>query len=256
MRGMFPVMKKELSIFVSSPIFYAALFIFLLLTGYFFYSTVVSYSLISFQASSNPYLIDRLNLSDLFLKPFFADIAIILLLMLPLISMRTYAEEKKSGTIELLFTYPISDFAVLAGKFGATVVILIVMLAGTIPPLVLLAGMAKLEWGLVLSGYTGIVLLGASFLALGIFASSITENQIVAAVISFGLLLLFWVLAWGSRMASPALQEIIGQLSVVGHMESFVEGLIDTRDLIFYFVFCFFWLFMTLRFLHSRFWRG
>ncbi|MDD5206254.1 MAG: ABC transporter permease [Desulfobacterales bacterium] len=256
MRGMFAVLRKELTIFVSSPIFYAALFIFLLLTGYFFYSTVVGYSLVSFQASSNPYLVERLNISDMFLKPFFADIAVILLLMLPLISMRTYAEEKKTGTIELLFTYPISDAAVLAGKFAAAVIILIIMLFGTVPPLLLLASIAKLEWGLVLSGYLGLVLMGASFLALGVFASSITENQIVAAVISFGLLLLFWVLAWGSRLAGPLMQEVIKQISVVGHLESFVEGLVDTRDLIFYLLFSFFWLFLTLRFLHSRFWRG
>jgi ABC-2 type transport system permease protein len=98
--------------------------------------------------------------------------------------------------------------------------------------------------------------MGASFLALGIFASSITENQIVAAVTSFGLLLLFWVLAWGSRLAGPVMQEILKQLTVVGHLESFVEGLIDTRDLVFYLVFSLFWLFLTLRFLHSRFWRG
>ncbi|PKN63690.1 MAG: ABC transporter permease [Deltaproteobacteria bacterium HGW-Deltaproteobacteria-15] len=256
MRGMLAVLRKELTIFVSSPIFYAALFIFLLLTGYFFYSTVVGYSLISLQASSNPYLVERLNISDMFLKPFFADIAIILLLMLPLISMRTYAEEKKTGTIELLFTYPISDAAVLAGKFAAAVIILIIMLAGTVPSLLLLASIAKLEWGLVLSGYLGLMLMGASFLALGVFASSITENQIVAAVISFGLLLLFWVLGWGSRLAGPLMQEVIKQISVVDHLESFVEGLVDTRDLIFYLLFSFFWLFLTLRFLHSRFWRG
>ncbi|MBN1102479.1 MAG: ABC transporter permease subunit [Deltaproteobacteria bacterium] len=256
MRGVFAVIRKELAIAILSPVFYAAMFMFLLLSGYFFYSTAVSYSLFCLQASSNPFLAERLNVTDLVLKPFFADLAIILLLMLPLITMRLYSEEKKSGTIELLFTYPLSDLAVLAGKFIAAVLVLLVLLGGTIPHLIILGTLVRLEWGVVISGYLGIALMGTGFLALGIFMSSLTENQIVAAVLSFGLLLLFWPFGWGARLAAPPLQEIVGHMSVVAHLESFVEGLIDTRDVVFYLLFCFFWLFLTLRFLNSRFWRG
>jgi len=256
MRGIMAVFKKEITITFSSPIFYAATFIFMVVSGYFFYTNAMIYTIRSFQAGQNPFLAERLNLSDFVVKPFFGDMAIVLLLMLPLITMRAYAEEKKMGTIELLFTYPISDGAVLAGKFAASMFTLLTMLAGTLLPLILLETFAHLDWGLILSGYLGILLLGASFIALGLFTSSLTENQIIAAVLSFGAFLLFWIIGWAKSFAGPPLGSILEHLSIVVHLDSFVRGLIDSRDLVFYLVFIFFWLFVTLRFLNTRFWRG
>jgi len=256
MRGILAVFKKEIIITFSSPIFYAATFIFLVVSGYFFYTNAIIYTIRSFQAGQNPFLAQSLNLSDFVVKPFFGDIAIVLLLMLPLLTMRSYAEEKKMGTIELLFTYPISDQAVLAGKFAASVFTLLIMLVGTLLPLILLETFAHLDWGLIACGYIGILLLGASFIALGIFTSSLTENQIIAAVLSFGVFLLFWVIGWAKSFAGPTLGPILEHLSIVVHLDGFVKGLIDSRDLVFYLVFIFFWLFVTLRFLNTRFWRG
>ena len=256
MRGILAVFKKEIIITFSSPIFYAATFIFLVVSGYFFYTNAIMYTIRSFQAGQNPFLAQSLNLSDFVVKPFFGDIAIVLLLMLPLLTMRSYAEEKKMGTIELLFTYPISDQAVLAGKFAASVFTLLIMLVGTLLPLILLETFAHLDWGLIACGYIGILLLGASFIALGIFTSSLTENQIIAAVLSFGVFLLFWVIGWAKSFAGPTLGPILEHLSIVVHLDGFVKGLIDSRDLVFYLVFIFFWLFVTLRFLNTRFWRG
>jgi ABC-2 type transport system permease protein len=256
MRGIMAVFKKEITIAFSSPIFYAATFIFMVVSGYFFYTNAMIYTIRSFQAGQNPFLAERLNLSDFVVKPFFGDMAIVLLLMLPLITMRSYAEEKKMGTIELLFTYPISDGAVLAGKFAASMFTLLTMLVGTLLPLILLETFAHLDWGLILSGYLGILLLGASFIALGIFTSSLTENQIIAAVLSFGAFLLFWIIGWAKSFAGPTLGSILEHISIVVHLDSFVRGLIDSRDLVFYLVFIFFWLFVTLRFLNTRFWRG
>ncbi len=256
MRGIMAVFKKEITITFSSPIFYAATFIFMVVSGYFFYTNAMIYTIRSFQAGQNPFLAERLNLSDFVVKPFFGDMAIVLLLMLPLITMRSYAEEKKMGTIELLFTYPISDGAVLAGKFAASMFTLLTMLVGTLLPLILLETFAHLDWGLILSGYLGILLLGASFIALGIFTSSLTENQIIAAVLSFGAFLLFWIIGWAKSFAGPTLGSILEHISIVVHLDSFVRGLIDSRDLVFYLAFIFFWLFVTLRFLNTRFWRG
>ena len=256
MRGIMAVFKKEITITFSSPIFYAATFIFMVVSGYFFYTNAMIYTIRSFQAGQNPFLAERLNLSDFVVKPFFGDIAIVLLLMLPLITMRAYAEEKKMGTIELLFTYPISDGAVLAGKFAASMFTLLTMLVGTLLPLILLETFAHLDWGLILSGYLGILLLGASFIALGLFTSSLTENQIIAAVLSFGAFLLFWIIGWAKSFAGPPLGPILEHISIVVHLDSFVRGLVDSRDLAFYLVFIFFWLFVTLRFLNTRFWRG
>jgi ABC-2 type transport system permease protein len=216
----------------------------------------VNFSRLSFQASQNPYLSGMLNLTDIVIKPFFSDLAIILLLMLPLITMRLYSEEKKAGTIELLFTYPVSDASVLTGKFCATMLVLISMLACTVPYMIMLEVIADLEWGIVVSGYVGVVFMGAAFIALGVFTSSLTENQIVAAVISFGALLLFWAVGWAKMVAGPVLGSVLEHLSIISHLDPFTKGLIDTRDVVFYLVFIFFWLFLTLRFLSSRFWRG
>ena len=256
MKGIIAIFKKELSVTFSSPVFFAATFIFLVVSGYFFYTNAALFTLYSFQARANPFLAERLNLSEMVLRPFFGQLSIILLLMLPLITMRTYAEEKKLGTIELLFTYPISDLAALAGKYLACVFILLTMLLGTIPSVLVLESLSHLDWGGILSGYVGIVLMGASFIALGIFTSSLTENQMVAAVLSFGALLLFWLIGWAKVIAGPALGPVLEQLSIVVHLDGFVKGLIDTRDVVFYLIFIFFWLFLTLRFLNSRFWRG
>ena len=195
-------------------------------------------------------------MSDMVIIPLFGDLSTILLLMLPLITMRLYAEEKKVGTVELLFTYPISDLSVLMGKFFATMLVLLTMLAGTIPYLIILEVFGTLEWGVVISGYLGMILLGGSFVALGIFTSSLTENQIVAAVLSFGALLLFWVMGWTTNISGPFLAAVLDYISIVRHLDPFTIGLIDTRGIIFYVSFMFFWLFLTLRFLNSRYWRG
>jgi ABC-2 type transport system permease protein len=256
MRQIVAVLKKELSITFASPIFYAATFVFLAVSGYFFWSNTAFFAYRSLQAARNPYLSEGLNLSDMVVKPFFGDIPVILLLMIPLITMRLYAEEKKTGTAELLFTYPISDLAALTGKFCATVLVLITMLACTIPYLIILEFFGTLEWGVIVCGYLGLTLLGAGFISLGVFTSSLTENQIVAAVFSFGALLLFWVFGWAKAIAGPDIGGVLEHISIIGHFSSFVTGLIDTRDVVFYLLFIFFWLFLTLRFLNTRYWRG
>jgi ABC-2 type transport system permease protein len=256
MRGIAGVFRKEMAVTFTSPIFYATGFIFLLVSGYFFYSNTAYFSLLSFQAAQNPFLSESLNLSHMVIRPFFGDLSIILLLILPLLTMRLYAEEKRSGTIELLFTYPVSDASVLAGKFTATLAVLLALLAGTLPNMLILEGITDLEWGLVLSGYLGVFLMGAGFIALGAFVSSLTENQIVAAVVSFGALLILWAVGWAKSLVGPGLGAVLGHVALIGHLENFTQGLIDTRSVVFYLLFMMFWLFLTLRFLNSRFWRG
>jgi ABC-2 type transport system permease protein len=256
MRQILAVLKKEITIIFSSPIFYTATFIFIVLSGYFFYSNTAYFSMISIQASRNPFIAQQLNMSDAVVKPFFGDLSIVFLLMLPLITMRLYAEEKKSGTIELLFTYPISDAAALTGKFLATMVVVLAMLACTIPCMIIVEVFGTLEWGLVISGYLGIILMTGGFTALGVFTSSVTENQIVAAVLSFGALLLLWVLGWAKAIAGPVTGAVLEYISIVKHVDSFTIGLVDSRDVVFYLLFIGFWLFLTHRFLNSRYWRG
>ena len=256
MKGVFVVYRKELYRLFASPIFYVVAFIFLALAGYFFYSAVAFYSLLSFQASRDPFLSERLNLSDMVLEPFFGSISIILLLMVPLITMRLFAEEKKTGTSELLFTYPISDWGALLGKFSAAVSLLVLLLAATLPAMILLEILSDPPWPSIIGGYLGLFLMSSAFVSIGILASSLTENQIIAAAISFGALLLLWIIGWAESLVGPTLGSIINYLSLLAHFDNFSKGILDSRDVLFYMLFIVLSLFATLRVLESRHWRG
>ena len=256
MNGFVSVYRKELYSLFASPIFYAVAFTFLVLAGYFFYSAMAYFNLISFQASQDPMMADQLNITEVVMRPFFLDISIVLLLMAPLLTMRLYAEERKSGTLELLFTYPITDRATLLAKFGAVLTILAVLLSGTLPSILLLYFLANPNWAAVFCGYLGVFLLGGSFLALGLFTSSVTQNQIIAAILSFGALLMFWIIGWLKSIVGPTAAQLVEYLAVTKHFESFAKGVLDSRDFVFYFVFILFFLFLTLRQVESYRWRG
>jgi ABC-2 type transport system permease protein len=201
-------------------------------------------------------LAQQLNFTDMVVRPFFVDISIVLLLVAPLLSMRLYAEEKKAGTIELLYTYPIADRAAVLAKFAAVLTAYVVILLGTTPGFVILGLVSNPSWQPVLSGYLGATLLGGAFLSLGVFTSAVTQNQIIAAVLSFGALLLFWIIGWMSALVGPAGQTVIQYLSVMQHFDSFSKGVLDSGDLIYYLSFILFFLFLALRQMESYRWRG
>jgi ABC-2 type transport system permease protein len=256
MRGFLAVFKRELYAFFASPVFYVVGTIFLAIAGYFFYTGVAYFSLISFQAAQNPFMGAQVNLNDMVIKPLFDDISIILLLMVPLLTMRLLAEEKKTGTLELLLTYPLRDLAVLLGKFLATLLVLLILLSATLVYLLILSGFGEFEWGVVLSGYGGLILLCAAFVALGLFVSSLTQNQIIAAVLGFGALMMFWVVGWAGSLSGPAVGQVVKYLSIMEHLDSFTKGVLDTRDIAYYLTFCAFFIFATLRYLDSQKIRG
>ena len=256
MRGFCPVYGKEMYRIFASPIFYVVAFIFLALAGYFFYSAVAYYSLLSFQAGRNPFLGQQLNLGEMVLEPFFGSIGIVLLLMVPLITMRLFAEEKKTGTVELLLTYPISDRGAVLGKFTAALSVVALILTGTLPAMVVLSAFTTLPWATIFSGYLGLVLMSSAFVSLGVLASSLTQNQIVAAAITFGALLLLWIIGWAQTLAGQEVGSVFVYLSLLSHFESFTKGVLDSRDILYYGLFVTFFLFATLRVLESRHWRA
>ena len=189
-----PIYKKEMRLYFTSPIAWVILTIFLFIAGYFFYSIFAFFTLASMQSAMNPAMARDLNVTDSVLRPLFSNISVILLLLMPLVTMRLFAEERRSGTIELLLTYPVRDGAVLIGKYLAGLTLYAIMLALTLFYPLLVAYFARVEWGPLATGYLGLLLMGATFLGVGIFASSLTENQIVASIITFGVLLIFWVI--------------------------------------------------------------
>jgi ABC-2 type transport system permease protein len=231
--------------------------IFLVVLGYFFFSFTFIYARISFHMGADPNLGKNLNQMDTILRPLFMNLSIVLLLLIPILSMRSIAEEKKQGTIELLFTYPLKNSDIVIGKYLALLFVFTVMLLPTFIYVVLLMYCgASMPFLSVLIGYLGVFLLGASFLALGVFASSLTENQTIAAVVSFGALLIFWLVGWaGDFLESEWLGITLKELSPLSHYRNFVAGIIDTNDLIYYVFFIVFSLYLTHRVVEKRNWR-
>jgi ABC-2 type transport system permease protein len=180
----------------------------------------------------------------------------VLLLMLPLITMRLFAEERRSGSAELLFTYPVSDAEVILGKFLAAVTVHAVMLAMTLPFIALLYHFANPEPGPIFSGYLGLFLMGVAFVAMGLFFSALSESQLVAGAMTFGCALLFLVIGWMTPLVGGAAAAVLSQLSMVKHLDGMARGVIDSNDLVFYLNLTVFFLFMCARVLDSTRWRN
>ncbi len=251
-----PIFKKEMRLYFTSPVAYVVFTIFLVIAGYFFYSIFAFFTLASMQAAMNPQMARDLNVTDSVLRPLFSNISVILLLLMPMVTMRLFAEERRAGTIELLLTYPVRDGAVLAGKYLAALALYTIMLALTLLYPGMLFYFARMEWGPLATGYLGLLLMGAMFLAVGVFASSLTENQIIASITTFGILLIFWVLGWSADYAGGVWGRILSHLSILEHNDSFAKGVLDTKDIIYYLDFTALALFLTLRSLESRRWSS
>jgi ABC-2 type transport system permease protein len=250
------VLKKEMAVYFATPIFYITGFFFLLLGGYFFYFNTYNYTLISYQAAQNLQMAAYLNPLQMVFRPLFGTLAVVLLLLVPLLTMRLLAEEKRAGTAELLFTYPLTDWAIIFGKFLAALLIFAIFLIFTLAYPLAFSTLARLDWASLGACYLGILLLGGACLALGLFASSLTENQIIAAVTAFALLLLFWIIGWQQDIGAPGWGGVFAALSLMDHYDGFIRGVIDTRDLVFFLSFIYFFLFLTKRQLESRRWRA
>jgi len=251
-----PIFKKEMRLYFTSPVAYVVFFIFLLISGYFFSSLFAFFSLISLQAAMNPALARDMSVTEGVIRPLFSNVSVILLFLMPMLTMRLFAEEKKSGTMELLLTYPVRDGEVLVGKYTAALTLYAIMLGLTTLYPGMVAAFAKLEPGQIVTGYLGLLLLGAAFLAVGVLASSLTENQIVAAFANFGVLLVFWTIGWSADFAGPTWGKLLSHLSILEHFDNFAKGVIDTKDVIYYLNFIVLCLFLTLRVLESKRWRG
>ena len=250
------IFKKEMRLYFTSPVAWVVFTIFLLIAGYFFYSIFAFFTLASMQSAMNPQMGRDLNVTDSVMRPLFSNISVILLLLMPLVTMRLFAEERRAGTIELLLTYPVRDGAVLAGKYLAALGLYAIMIALTLLYPGIVVYFARLEWGPILTGYLGLLLMGATFIAVGVFASSLTENQIVAAITTFGALLIFWILGWSADYAGGTAGKVLQFLSILEHNDSFSKGVLDTKDVLYYLNFTVLALFLTLRSLEARRWKG
>ncbi len=257
-RNIFLILSRELKSYFSSLTVYVVIIMFLLMTGYFFYNLLATFSVVSYQAQTDPMLAKQyqlLNINETVIRPLFGSISVILLLMTPLLTMRLFAEEKKTGTIELLLTFPVNDVDVVLGKYLACLVVLLTMVLLTVTYPILLVALGEPEVVPIGTGYLGLVLLGAAAISLGIFTSSLTENQIVSASISFGMLFFFWLISYSVPLVSAGLGQFLGYLSINEHIESMSKGVVDSTDIIYYLCFITLFLFLTLRSLETKRWR-
>src|SRR5687767_1077154 len=254
MRNIAAIAGREINAYFSSPIAYVLIGFFALLFGWFFYVPLAFFQQQSMQAGMNP--TQALNINQMLVGPTFMNTTVIMLFLFPLITMRTYAEEKRSGTIELLLTSPITDVQIILGKFLGAMLLYAAMLAVTMVHMGVLFAYGEPEWKPIATGYLGLLLMGGCFLSLGLFISSLTKNQIVAGIATFAVFLMLWVINWIGTFVGPTMQAVLAHLSLTDHFDDFAKGIIDTKHLIYYLSFMAFGLFLTAKSVDSERWRG
>lgn len=215
MRQVVHILNKELKDYFISPIAYIVISIFLLVTGWFFFTTFFLY-----------------NQADL--RNFFSLLPIIFSFVIPAITMRLFSEELNIGSYEILLTLPVTFTDIILGKFLAGVVFVSVALIPTLSYPIFIAFLGQLDWGPVLGGYIGAVLLGATFTAVGLFASSLTRNQIIAFIV--GMMICFFLTLVDKMLFffPESLLGIIGYLGADFHFKNIAKGIIDSRDIIYF----------------------
>jgi ABC-2 type transport system permease protein len=249
------IANKELRSYFASPIAYVVIGVFGLIFGFMFIQILEFFVRFSMRAQAGmgggtP------NVNEMMLRPLLQNIIVVLLLVAPLITMRTFTEEKRSGTFELLLTSPITDTQILLGKFLGALSLYLAMLLITVPSVAVLFWYGNPDWKPVVTAYAGLILLGGTLVSLGLFVSTLTKNQIVAGMLTFSLFLMLLIISWMRDTGGPVTQQIVSALSLFEHFEDFSKGVVDTRNIVYWLSAIFFGLFLTLRSLDSERWRG
>ncbi|HVX65610.1 MAG TPA: ABC transporter permease subunit [Bryobacteraceae bacterium] len=255
MRNVWVIFRKELRSYFASPIAYSIMALYAVIFGFFFYSAVKYFQ----QAALRSQMMGQsfpMNINEMIVRPVLMNVSVIGLFLIPMITMRLFAEEKRSGTIELLMTSPVRDIELILGKWCAAFALYAVILAVSAVNLMFLFLYGKPDWKPVLIGYLGLLLQGGCLLAIGTFISTLTRNQIIAGVAGFCVSLLLWVLEWTTAFEASATSKVLAYLSVVTHFETFSKGVLDSKDVIFFVSAIFLGLFLTARSTESLRWRA
>jgi len=258
MRNVLAIIERELRAYFSSPIAYVVLTIFVFLSGIFFrtiLSQVMQMGLIS-QMQAQQLGPRPMDMPGMISRGFLSTMSVIMLFMIPMITMGLFSEEKKRGTIELLLTAPLTDLQVILGKFFAARSFFVILLLTTWIPMSVLYIYGSPASGPILTAYLGLLLYGLSIIAIGLFISSLTENQIIAAVISFGAIMLLWLVDVMAGSAESTTKEVLTYLSILSHLDDFTKGVLATSHIIFYLSLTLVALFLTYRSVDSLRWRG
>lgn len=238
MRNVITIARKEVKTYFSSWIAYAVIAGYLFISGFIFNRILIITAQQDFQ-----------------FRWVIQNMAVTLIFVLPLLTMRLLAEEKSTGTLEILLTGPVTDWEVVLGKFfGCLGVFLVTVVLSFLFPLIVIH-YGKPDLGPMFTSYIGFMLVGAAFIAVGVFGSSLTDSQVVAGFLSFGMLLILWIIDWGSSQASSKVGAVLEYLSVLKHLEDFVTGILSTTHVVYYLSFVWLFLFFSVRVLESRKWR-
>jgi ABC-2 type transport system permease protein len=254
MSNILAIAHKELKSYFASPIGYIAIGFFALLYGYFYWA-ILSYfvrqGLQATQSAPAP-----LNVNQQMIRPLLQNVTVLLLFVLPAVTMRTYAEEKRSGTIELLLTSPVTDLEIILGKFLGALALYAMMLAVSLIHIAILFMYGSPEWRPIATAYLGLLLMGGAFISVGLFISSLTKNQIVASLATFAVFLFLWIVNWIGDFSGPEVSRLTSYLSIIERFDDFSKGVVDTSHLVYYLSFITFGLFLTAKSVDSERWRG
>jgi ABC-2 type transport system permease protein len=252
-RNVLAIAGKELRWYFASPMGYIIIGLFMALFGIFFYVFLAMFAQNSQRMAMGG---GTANVNEQLIRGLFHNAAIVILFLMPMVTMRTYSEEKRSGTIELLLTSPITDLEIIFGKFLGAMGLLATMLAVSAIDIAILFRLGNPEWKPVATGYLGLLLMGGCFLSIGLFISSTTKNQIVAGVATFAVFLVLWIVSWFGDSVGPWGREILSYLSITDHLDDFTKGIVDTKHVVYYVSFITFGLFLTAKSVDSERWRG
>jgi ABC-2 type transport system permease protein len=244
-RNIMALAGKELRGYFASPIAWVILGLFAVIFGWFFdvyLNYFVQQSMGGPQGGPQ-----TMNLNMQMIRPVFSSVSVVLLFILPMITMRTYSEEKRS---------PLTDLEIIVGKFLGSMGLYAAMLGVTVIYVALLFVYGQPEWRPIVACYLGLLLMGGCFISVGLFISSLTKNQIVAGVATFIVALLFWIINWMAESAGPTIGPLLSYLSITEHFDDFAKGVLDTKHLIYYASFITFGLFLTAKSVDSERWRG
>jgi len=256
MRSVYAVFKREVKAYFALPIAYVMMGGILFIVGFLYYLSFRWFLGVSFEAMRNPMMASELDMSSMVVGATINTLGVVSVFTLPLLTMRLWAEEKRTGTIELLLTFPLRDSSIVLGKFFAGLAVYSVLLVLSLLYPLLAALFGRLDPGPILAGYLGTLLLGATLFAFGFLCSTWTENQIVACVLAWAGFLFFWLIGHAADFAGSDLGKLLTQLSFAKHYENFAKGIIETQDVAYFVLFTVLCLFLTFRSIESTRWRG
>jgi ABC-2 type transport system permease protein len=255
MRNTWIICQKELRSYFVSPVAYVLMALWAVIFGFFFWTSLGSFLKYSMEMQMGGQMFP-MNVNEQIIRPLLQNVAVIGLFFLPMITMRLFSEEKRTGTIELLVTSPIQDLEIILGKWMAALALYCCLLLFTAVYFSFLFRFGNPDWKPLLVAYLGLLLEAGAMLAIGAFISSLTKNQIIAGAVTFGVLILLWVLPWVSGYETATWARVLSYMSLVTHFDGFIRGVIDSKDAIFYATLIFLGLFFTSRSMESLRWRS